>query len=417
MKSCANSDSSIIASSSRRRFLQLAATGLITASSPASAWFRLNNLCLDPNQTPASALETAAWQGINPYNLWDCHVHIVGSGDSGSGITQSPDMHAPLRHPIQTFQHRAYANAACIGNAGVQDIAFVERLQALLNTVPKGAKAMLLAFDRAHGASGDPDHANTSFFVPNEYAQALAQRYPDRFEWVASIHPYRRDCVEVLERAVANGARAVKWLPPAMGIDPASPQCDRFYKAAAELNIPIISHGGEEKAVHGANQPLFGNVLRLRRALDAGVRVVIAHCATIGKDIDDDGKEVASFDLFGKLMADKQWQDRLFGDISAIVLRNRDMEVIKTLLTESAWHPRLLYGSDYPLTGILPLISPKAFAEAGLLAEDAIEPLLTLQDYHPFRFDFVLKRSLSWQGKRFADSIFATRPFFTGPKG
>lgn len=360
-----------------------------------------------------SALETAAWQGIDPADWWDCHTHIVGSGDGGSGISVSPDMRSPLRHPIQTLQHWAYANAACTGDDGGQDLAYVTRILALLNTMPKGAKAMLYAFDKAHGANGDPDHANTSFFVPNDYAQALARHYPERFEWVASIHPYRRDCVAVLEQAAANGAVAVKWLPPAMGIDPASPQCDRFYKAAAKLDIPIITHGGEENAVHGANQPLFGNVLRLRRALDAGVRVVIAHCATIGKDIADDGREVRSFDLFAQLMAEKQWQDRLFGDISAIVLRNRDMEVIKTLLSETAWHSRLLYGSDYPLTGVLPLISPAAFAGAGLLAEEAVEPLLALQDYHPFRFDFVLKRHLSWQGKRFADGVFATRAFFS----
>ncbi|MGZ4958159.1 MAG: amidohydrolase family protein [Methylomonas sp.] len=401
---------------SRRRFLQVAAAGLASASLPAEALFRLNNLCLDPAKTPASDLEAAAWKGIAPEDWWDCHVHIVGSGDGGSGITLNPAMHQPLLHPIQTLQHWAYANAACTGDNGGQDEAFVKRIRDLLDTMPKGAKAMLYAFDRAHGANGDPEHTNTFYFVPNAYALELAKRYPDRLEWVASIHPYRRDCVKILEDAVANGAKAVKWLPPAMGIDPASPLCDPFYKAAAELKVPIISHGGEEKAVHGANQPLFGNPLRLRRALDAGVRVVIAHCASLGEDIDDDGKKIRSFDLFAKLMTEKQWQDRLFGDISAIVLRNRHMDVIKALLTETAWHERLLYGSDYPLTGILPLISPGKFAEAGLLAEDAVEPLLALQDYHPLRFDFVLKRSLLWQGKRFADSVFATRPFFTVKK-
>lgn len=321
-------------------------------------------------------------------------------------------MNAPLLHPIQTLQHWAYANAACTGEPGGQDVAFVERLLALLNTMPQGAKAMLYAFDKAHGANGDADHANTAFFVPNAYAQTLAKRYPERFEWVASIHPYRQDCVAVLQQAVADGARAVKWLPPVMGIDPASPLCDRFYKAAAELNIPIISHGGEEKALHGASQHAFSNPLRLRRALDAGVRVVIAHCATMGTDVDDTGNTVRCFDIFAKLMAEKQWQNQLYGDISAIVLRNRDMEVIKTLLTETAWHSRLLNGSDYPLTGILPMISPKTFVAAGLLAEDSLASLQALQDYHPFRFDFVLKRSLSWQGKRFANSVFETRPFF-----
>ena len=390
-----------ITTPSRRKFLQL-----------ANAMFRLSNQCLDPTQTPTSALETLAWQGIAPEDWWDCHVHIIGSGDGGSGILLNPAMHQPLLHPIQSLQHWFYANAACTGDDGRQDAAFVERLVALMDTMPKGAKVMLFAFDQIYDSNGNADAANSFFYVPNAYAKTLAHRYPERFEWVASIHPYRHDCVEALNEAFENGARAIKWLPPAMGIDPASPQCDRFYKAAAELNIPIITHGGEEKAVHGANQALFGNPLRLRRALDAGVRVVIAHCATLGMDINDAGKKIRCFDLFAKLMAEKQWQNRLFGDISAIVLRNRDMDVIKTLLTESAWHKRLLYGSDYPLTGILPLISVQKFADAGLLDETAVEPLKALQDYHPFRFDFVLKRSLSWQGKRFADNVFATRRFF-----
>ncbi|MGR8929554.1 MAG: amidohydrolase family protein [Gammaproteobacteria bacterium] len=373
---------------------------------------RLINRCLDPAMTPSSTLETQAWQGVNPSDWWDSHVHIIGSGDGGSGITLNPAMRQPLRHPIQALQHWFYANAACTGHGRGQDEAFAIRLLALMNIMPKGAKLMLFAFDRIYNENGHADEANSFFYVPNVYARALANRYPDRFEWVASIHPYRRDCVEALHHAVENGARAIKWLPPAMGIDPASPLCERFYKAAATLNIPIITHGGAEKAVHGAKQPSLGNPLRLRRALDAGVRVVVAHCATLGKDFDENGRKVSNFDLFAKLMAEKQCQDRLFGDISAIVLRNHDIDTVKTLLTETSWHSRLLYGSDYPLTGILPLISVRKFANAGLLAEDTVKPLLALQDYHPFRFDFALKRSLSWRGQRFADSVFATRRFF-----
>ena len=57
---------------------------------------------------------------------------------------------------------------------------------------------------------------------------------PRDFEWVASIHPYRTDALEALEQAKRDGARAVKWLPSAMGIDPASPRCDRFYRASVE---------------------------------------------------------------------------------------------------------------------------------------------------------------------------------------
>ena len=67
--------------------------------------------------------------------------------------------------------------------------------------------------------------------------------------------------------AAGHGARAVKWLPPAMGIDPASARCDRFYAAAARLGLALLTHAGEEKAVHGAAEHGFGNPLKLRRAL------------------------------------------------------------------------------------------------------------------------------------------------------
>src|SRR4029079_2466094 len=94
--------------------------------------------------------------------------------------------------------------------------------------------------------------------------------------------------VEALERSQRGRVRAVKWIPAAMGIDPASPRCDRFYAALARLDVPLITHSGLERAgVSGYSQDL-GNPLRLRRALAAGVRVVVAHCASMGTDRDLD---------------------------------------------------------------------------------------------------------------------------------
>ncbi len=402
----------MIVNKSRRSFFKQTSNCCMCGCFSGLANLRLANRCLNPEDTPCSELEKQAWRGVNPDKWWDCHTHIVGSGDGGSGIFLHAAMQQPLRHPIQSLLYKAYANAACTGKLGSQDVAFVERLVALMETMPKGAKAMLFAFDKVYDSYGNPSDAKTSFFVPNDYAMALAKAYPDRFEWVASVHPYRKDCEAVLEQCHLQGAKAIKWLPSSMGIDPADPKCEPFYRAAAKLNLPIISHGGEEKSVHGANQQELSNPLRLRRALDAGLRIVIAHCATLGNEKDEQGKKCRNFDIFARLMAENQWQKQLFGDISAITLRNREMEVVKTLISETAWHDRLLNGSDYPLTGVLPLISVKSFVRSGLLSEDNIKPLLALQDHHPFRFDFVLKRSLTWQGKRFASSIFETRPFF-----
>src|SRR4029453_8743949 len=85
--------------------------------------------------------------------------------------------------------------------------------------------------------------------VPDQYAAAVAQRFPHRFEWAASIHPYRRDAVDALATARSRGARAVKWLPNSMGIDPASPRCDTFYAALAQTGVPLLTHAGHEGTV------------------------------------------------------------------------------------------------------------------------------------------------------------------------
>jgi mannonate dehydratase len=254
----------------------------------------------------------------------------------------------------------------------------------------------------------------STFYVADDYARRVAAAHPDVFDWVASIHPYRADAVDRLEAAAAQGVRAVKWLPAAQNMDPASKRCAAFYAALARLRLPLSCHCGAEKAAQGASLEPYGNPLRLRRALAAGVRVVIAHCATAGEDEDLDAPGTAqpSFALFARLMNAPEWREHLFGDISAILLRNRNADVLKTLLTQEAWHGRLLNGSDYPLPGILPLISPAALAAKGLLPQAAVADLALLREHNPLYFDLAVKRALSWQGKKFPPQVFATRPFF-----
>ncbi|MBF0191869.1 MAG: amidohydrolase family protein [Magnetococcales bacterium] len=400
-----------------RRTLLTGLTALFGSLAAGCALPRLWNPCHPrlPDSLAHHPLVTAAWEGIDPAQVWDCHAHIAGIGDSGSGIVLSPQM-SSLFHPIQFMQRRFYLNAGCVQETpGRVDQSYVERLRTLIDDLRPGAKMMLFAFDRAHDASGRPLPEQSTFYVPNDYARSLASAYPRHFEWVASIHPARRDALAALEQAKEHGAQAVKWLPPAMGIDPADPVCQPFYQALARLDLPLITHGGEEKAVHGIGKPEFGNPLRLRRALDSGVRTIVAHCASIGTDHDTDhgDQPISSFALFTRMMEHPDHRELLFGDLSAITLRNRDPEVVRTLLKRQEWHGRLLNGTDYPLPGILPLISPAALAQAGLLHETAVPVLKELQTYNALLFDLVLKRQLSAHGARLATRVFETRRFFT----
>ena len=405
---------------SRRRFLGLmAGCASLSVAGLGLARPSIVNPCrvAIPSSLIDSTWLQRAWAGIDPAELWDCHVHLAGVGDSASGIIVGPQLSSVL-HPLHYAQRLFYMNAGCAHEApGKIDTAYVARLLNLCNAMPHGFKVMLFAFESFHDPAGKVQMARTAFYVPNAWAARLARDFPERFEWVASIHPYRSDAVSALEAAVADGARAVKWLPAAMGMDPASKRCDAFFQALAEKRLPLIVHCGEEKAVRGSDTQAFGNPLRLRRALDAGVRVVVAHCASLGEDVDLDkgehGPACSSFALFLRLLGEARARELLYGDISAITQRNRKPALIRTLLEREDIHDRLLHGSDYPLPGILPLTSLSSLVGAGLLPGAAVPDLAILREHNPLLFDLVLKRLLAWQGHSFATGVFQTRRFFT----
>ena len=87
------------------------------------------------------------------------------------------------------------------------------------------------------------------------------------------------------------------------------------------------------------------------------------------------------------------------------------------MLDNPAWQGRLLNASDYPLPGILPIYLLKELVRAGLLNADDAEVLHTIRRHNPLLFDFVMKRSLTWNGNKFAASCFETRTFFDRTTG
>src|SRR5688572_31306629 len=59
--------------------------------------------------------------------------------------------------------------------------------------------AVVLAFDAVYDADGRRDDARTHFFVTNEYVSELSERHP-KMLFGASVHPYRPDALDELER-------------------------------------------------------------------------------------------------------------------------------------------------------------------------------------------------------------------------
>ena len=370
-----------------------------------------------PDRLRTHALVAAAWRGLDAGAVWDVHCHVFGNGDSGSGLWFNPAMER-IWQPQQYLQRLFYLNAGCVHDSpGQVDASVVDRLLNQCEAMPAGFHAILFAFDWARDEAGRAVRERSTFFVPDDYAAGLAARYPAHFEWAASIHPYDPAALDRLDAAAAARGAGREVAADRAG------HRSRFARAAtastgalADLRLPLITHAGDERAVRGFGEDL-GNPLRLRRPLDAGVRVVVAHCASLGtgRDLDAGGKStVANFDLFARLMDEPRYTRNLAGDISAVTQGNR-MDVVATLLARRDWHPRLLNGSDYPLPGVLPLVSLPALVERGLLDPAAVAPLKEIRDHNALLFDFVLKRSLVNNGAGFARSVFETRPFFASP--
>lgn len=400
----------------RRHFL--AGSAALVASSAAFAGLKfwpedgIKNPCLVglPEHLMQHPLMQQVWAGIDPTQVWDSHVHITGTGDSQAGVWMNPNMRSWF-HPTLKAQMLFYMNASCADETRV-DQSYVERLAQVTAEMPAGFKCMLFAFDWFHDEQGHAVKEHSIFHVPNDYTASIAQAHPAHFEWVASIHPYRADALDALDKAVAQGARAIKWLPSGMGIDPASDKCDAFYKKLAALNIPIITHTGKESAVQGGDQR-HGNPLRTRRALDHGVRVVLAHCASDGEDedLDNQNQSVKSIDLFFRLMDTADYANTVFGEISAVTLINHAW-AISPILARTDLHHRLINGSDYPLPGILPLVNTAYIASLDLLDTAHVPFLQALKRYNPLMFDFALKRLMRYKGIALPNQIFETRRFF-----
>jgi hypothetical protein len=367
---------------------------------------------------PVAALLDASFDGLDAAALWDVHAHLLGNGDSGSGCTIHPSMTEGW-HPLERLRRRVIMGAAGVADgvasASGVDRAYVARLARLAADFPAGAQWLLFAFDRALDDQGHERPDWTTFHVPDAYAAQVAAGLPERFGWVSSIHPLRPDALARLDLALAGGARAIKWLPSAMAIDLRDVRLAPFYARLAATRTPLIVHCGEEKAVPGAGRDELGNPLLVRWPLRAGVRVIVAHCASLGNALDLDQSRPTkrpAFELFARLMDEPEWRDGLLGDVSALFQVNRSAKVWQTVLTRSDWHSRLLHGSDYPLPGVGPLFSTGRLVGEGLLAMDLVAPLERLRERNPLLFDFALKRQVAWRGQRLADCVFDTRRHF-----
>jgi predicted TIM-barrel fold metal-dependent hydrolase len=277
-----------------------------------------------------------------PAGIVDMHCHLAGIGAGDSGCFISAKMRDNWRFGVYL---RAFGVSRTeIAERG--DRLLADRLSKSLAQSKYVSKAVLLALDGVIGADGRLDTNRTEVYFPNEYVADVCARHTNLL-FGASVNPYRPDALERLEWAKNHGAVLVKWIPPIMEINPDDPKLVPFYRKLVELNLPLLSHTGEEKSFSRAAVN-FGDPEKLRLPLSLGVTVIAAHIASSEKFDGERGP-----DRLARLMRE---YPNLYTDISALTQINKP-GYLKEALTKPEFSGREVYGTDFPLINTA-LVSP-----------------------------------------------------------
>ena len=272
---------------------------------------------------------------------WHAHVAGLGYGDSGAFISEG------MR---RNFRFRFFMRWLGVTEQELEaegDGLAVRRLSEKIARSRSVDQAVVLAFDGiVDKTSGLLDKENTQFYVPNDFVRRETAKYPNLL-FGASINPYRRNSLALLEKVAAQGAVLVKWIPSIMHIDPADEAIVPFYRKMAALGLPLLSHAGQERSFAHAHDE-YSDPMRLTLPLQHGVTVIAAHIATTGESEGQD-----NFERILPMFA--AWPN-LYTDISSLTQINK-LGFLARALKVPGLSGRMLYGTDWPLQ-YFPLVSP-----------------------------------------------------------
>jgi predicted TIM-barrel fold metal-dependent hydrolase len=264
----------------------------------------------------------------------DMHCHVAGIGAGGSGAFISEEMRS-------SWKYRIYLKSFGVTEDELKregDGLIVRRISERLAESDRVGAAIVLALDGAIDATGRIDRRRTISYIPNDFLAREVAKYPNLY-FGASVNPYRRDSLERLERAKADGAVLIKWLPAIQHIDPADERLIPFYRKLVELDLPLLTHAGDEHSFTSADNRL-GDPCRLELPLRLGVTVIAAHVATSGRSEGEDNMR--------RLLPMFARYPNLYADISSLTQVNK-LRFLPRLLAADVDSKRLFYGTDFPL--------------------------------------------------------------------
>ena len=277
--------------------------------------------------------------------LLDMHCHVAGLGAGGSGCFVSPAIE-------RSYKFGYYLRSFDVTREEILregDDIIPQRVSEQLARSRHVGHAIILAMDGVVDGHGVLDRSRTEVYVPNEFVAQSAARHTNLL-FGASVNPYRPDALARLDWAKAHGAKLLKWIPSIMDIDPADERVSPFYKKLVELQLPLLTHTGQERSFTRSRDELC-DPERLRLPLRLGVKVVAAHLAATGSTHGE-----RDTDRLRRLMVEFP---NLYSDISSLTQINK-LGYLREALQKPEFEGRLLYGTDFPLINMV-ITSPYYF--------------------------------------------------------
>jgi hypothetical protein len=327
-----------------------------------------------------------------PDEIIDCHMHVSVLGDTEEWRKYGR-LSLDYRKGI-TFQ--VFLKYLGIRPDQVNDDTIQKAILRVIDSKEVGS-VVCLALDPVYDRNCVPHPEASNVWVANEYILDLKEKRPDKVRYGASVHPFAADFEARVAKAVEGGAVLLKWVPSAQQFSLGDPKVGEALEILGKARrdskpLPLLLHCGPEYAIPTTVKRMWTydflswNVLdraknifgtwfspdiqgtdrNLRRGLDAGAIIILAHC----------GLPYFSSGFLGNLLehsdfervrawlesnAGAPYPGRCYADVSALCTPMR-----KTSFPDVAKLPPeyLLLGSDFPTPSF------ELFPDAAAVASD-----------------------------------------------
>jgi hypothetical protein len=263
------------------------------------------------------------------------HCHTAGFGAGGSGARVSKALR-------ESWKFKLYLKIFGTSEEEVSQKGDEIVMDVIVKQIAKSQfidDVVILAMDAPYDVEGNLVEDQLEVYVPNRFVgESVKSRKGLHFG--SSVHPNRKDALKELEWSKKNGAIFVKWLPNIQGIDPSDGRYRDYYLKMAELDLPLLTHVGDEDSFSRTDNTL-GDPKLLKLPLECGVQIIAAHVASSGER-----EGVENIERLLEMMPEFP---NLYADISTLTQMNRS-RYLPQVLSDERLKGRLMYGTDYPLT-------------------------------------------------------------------